>query len=191
MQTVSRWTWWESRPLPRAWPGSPSSVLATLNYRRSDEATLPIPGPRWWVPLATAAAVVALVCRHGTPDAWHWLLPTLPVALLGPWLTGIDLDVLPDRLMLTLGVASAGVTGTAVPRRAAGVATARTKASARGCRLCRGRGPRRINLRQVLVECGVTSGAGPVVGTADPRRGGWRIAPARICSPTHCRIGCE
>jgi len=115
---VNHWTWVGLAAVAAGLAGlAIQRGLATLSYRRPDEATLPIPGPRWWVPLATATATAGLVARLGTPDAWPWLLPTLPVALLGPWLAAIDLDVqrLPDRLMLTLGVlVGVGVAGTSL-----------------------------------------------------------------------------
>ena len=66
--------------------------LATLTYRRDDEASHPSPGPRWWIPIATPAASGLLAWRFGV-DRWPLLLPTLPLAWFGPWLSAIDLDV--------------------------------------------------------------------------------------------------
>lgn len=74
--------------------------LSTLAYRQGDEADQPPPGPRWWIPLAVAAASGLLAWRFGV-DRWPLLLPTLPLAWFGPWLSAIDLDVrrLPNRLL--------------------------------------------------------------------------------------------
>ncbi|MBB1496103.1 prepilin peptidase [Propioniciclava sp. MC1595] len=85
--------------------------LATLAYRRDDEVTQPFPGPRWWVPAAVAAASGLLAWRFGL-DRWPLLLPTLPLAWFGPWLSAIDLDVrrLPNRLLAAhAGFVAAGV----------------------------------------------------------------------------------
>jgi leader peptidase (prepilin peptidase)/N-methyltransferase len=74
--------------------------LSTLAYRHDDEANQPPPGPGWWIPLAVAAASGLLAWRFGI-TRWPLLLPTLPVAWFGPWLSAIDLDVrrLPNRLL--------------------------------------------------------------------------------------------
>lgn len=79
--------------------------LAELSYRRDDEVDHPHPGPRWWIPLATAAASGLLAWRFGV-ERWPLLLPTLPLAWFGPWLSAIDLDVrrLPNRLLAVHGV---------------------------------------------------------------------------------------
>ena len=96
--------------------------LATLTYRRDDEASHPSPGPRWWIPIATAAASGLLAWRFGV-DRWPLLLPTLPLAWFGPWLSAIDLDVrrLPNPLLaahaalVAVGVgAAAAFTGSPV-----------------------------------------------------------------------------
>lgn len=87
------------------------SRLATLAYRRDDEVTQPSPGPRWWVPAAVAAASGLLAWRFGI-DRWPLLLPTLPLAWFGPWVSAIDLDVrrLPNRLLAAhAGFVAAGV----------------------------------------------------------------------------------
>jgi len=75
--------------------------LSTLAYRRDDEADQPPPGPRWWIPLAIGAASGLLAWRFGS-TRWPLLLPTLPMAWFGPWLSAIDLDVrrLPNRLLV-------------------------------------------------------------------------------------------
>jgi len=91
--------------------------LATLAYRRADETDRPSPGPRWWIPVAVTLAVTVLVVRCGTTDLWPWLIPTIPIAILGPWLAAIDLDVqrLPDKLLLPLAAAvGTGVIAVAV-----------------------------------------------------------------------------
>ena len=90
--------------------------VATLNYRHTDEAQRPPPGPRWWIPVAVATASGLLAWRLGV-DRWPLLLPTLPIAWFGPWLSAIDLDVrrLPNRLLavhgalVALGVGAAAI----------------------------------------------------------------------------------
>lgn len=90
--------------------------LADLSYRREGEVDHPHPGPRWWLPLATAAASGLLAWRIGV-DRWPLLLPTLSLAWFGPWLSAIDLDVrrLPNRLLavhgalVALGVGAAAI----------------------------------------------------------------------------------
>ncbi|MBK8463943.1 MAG: prepilin peptidase [Nigerium sp.] len=74
--------------------------LATLTYRHDDEASQPNPGPRWWIPVAVTVASGLLAWRLGV-TRWPLLLPTLPLAWFGPWLSAIDLDVrrLPNRLL--------------------------------------------------------------------------------------------
>ncbi len=81
------------------------SRLADLSYRRDEEVDQPHPGPRWWIPVATAAASGLLAWRFGV-DRWPLLLPTLSLAWFGPWLSAIDLDVrrLPNRLLAVHGV---------------------------------------------------------------------------------------
>ena len=78
--------------------------LADLSYRRDDEVDHAHPGLRWWIPLATAAASGLLAWRFGG-ERWPLLLPTLPLAWFGPWLSAIDLDVrrLPNRLLAVHG----------------------------------------------------------------------------------------
>lgn len=85
--------------------------VSTLAYRRGGEASEPQPGPRWWIPVATAAAS-GLLAWSFRIDRWPLLLPTLPIAWFGPWLSAIDLDVrrLPNRLLAAHGVlVAAGV----------------------------------------------------------------------------------
>ena len=90
--------------------------LSTLAYRHEDEAGHPHPGARWWIPLATATASGLLAWRFGV-DRWPLLLPTLPLAWFGPWLSAIDLDVrrLPNRLLAAhAALVAAGVGAGAV-----------------------------------------------------------------------------
>ena len=90
--------------------------LSTLAYRHEDEAGHPHPGARWWIPLATATASGLLAWRCGV-DRWPLLLPTLPLAWFGPWLSAIDLDVrrLPNRLLAAhAALVAAGVGAGAV-----------------------------------------------------------------------------
>ena len=88
--------------------------LADLSYRRDDEVDHAHPGLRWWIPLATAAASGLLSWRFGV-ERWPLLLPTLPLAWFGPWLSAIDLDVrrLPNRLLAAHGVVVAVGVGAA------------------------------------------------------------------------------
>ncbi|GAA3880828.1 A24 family peptidase [Tessaracoccus defluvii] len=88
--------------------------LDALRYRRDDEVGEPPPGSRWWLPLATAAASGLIACRFGV-ERWPLLLPTLPLAWFGPWLSAIDLDVrrLPNRLLSAHGVVVAVGVGAA------------------------------------------------------------------------------
>jgi leader peptidase (prepilin peptidase) / N-methyltransferase len=85
--------------------------VSTLVYRHDDEASQPSPGPRWWIPLAVGAASGLLAWRFGI-TCWPLLLPTMPVAWFGPWLSAIDLDVrrLPNRLLaIHAGLVAAGM----------------------------------------------------------------------------------
>ena len=90
--------------------------VSALAYRDEDEASHPHPGPRWWIPVATATASGLLAWRFGV-DRWPLLLPTLPLAWFGPWLSAIDLDVrrLPNRLLgAHAALVAAGVCAAAV-----------------------------------------------------------------------------
>ena len=85
--------------------------LATFTYRHHGEVGQPVPGPRWWIPVAVATASGLLAWRFGL-TRWPLLLPTLPLAWFGPWLSAIDLDVrrLPNRLLAVHGaLVSVGV----------------------------------------------------------------------------------
>jgi len=90
--------------------------VSTLVYRHDDEASQPSPGLRWWIPLAVAAASGLLAWRFGI-SRWPLLLPTLPVAWFGPWLSAIDLDIrrLPNRLLAAhAALVAAGVSAAAL-----------------------------------------------------------------------------
>ena len=90
--------------------------LSALAYRHDPDIGQPHPGPRWWIPLATATASGLLAWRFGV-DRWPLLLPTLPLAWFGPWLSAIDLDVrrLPNRLLgVHAALVAAGVCAAAV-----------------------------------------------------------------------------
>ena len=74
--------------------------LDRLGYRTGDERDLPAPAPRRWVPWVTAAATATLAAVAAA-NTWPVLiLPFLPLALAGPWLAAVDLDVnrLPNRV---------------------------------------------------------------------------------------------
>jgi leader peptidase (prepilin peptidase)/N-methyltransferase len=88
--------------------------LAALTYRHDDEARQPPPGPRWWIPVAVGAASGLLAWRFGV-DRWPLLLPTLPLAWFGPWLSAIDLGVrrLPNPLLAVHAALVAAGVGTA------------------------------------------------------------------------------
>lgn len=88
--------------------------VTTLNYRHDDEAGQTPPGPRWWIPVTVAAGSGLLAWRFGV-ERWPMLLPTLPLAWFGPWLSAIDLDVrrLPNRLLAVHGVVVAVGVGAA------------------------------------------------------------------------------
>ena len=90
--------------------------LSALAYRHDADIGQPHPGPRWWIPLATATASGLLAWRFGV-DRWPLLLPTLPLVWFGPWLSAIDLDVrrLPNRLLgVHAAFVAAGVGAAAV-----------------------------------------------------------------------------
>ncbi len=75
--------------------------LATVNYRRPEEVSLPKPEQAWWLIPALAAAWGTLTWRYAD-DAWPVLALWLPlVAALG-WLSAVDLDVqrLPNKILL-------------------------------------------------------------------------------------------
>ena len=98
--------------------------LSALAYRHDVEASQPHPGPRWWIPVATATASGLLAWRFGV-DRWPLLLPTLPLAWFGPWLSAVDLDVrrLPNRLLrVHAALVAAGVVAAAIITNDAAIA---------------------------------------------------------------------
>jgi len=68
--------------------------LATLSYRRAEEADLPEPGPRWWVVWASSLAIGGLATAAALSQDPLMYLPLVPLAATGPWLAGVDFDVL-------------------------------------------------------------------------------------------------
>jgi leader peptidase (prepilin peptidase)/N-methyltransferase len=105
--------------------------VVSLTYRYDDEADRPSPGARWWIPAATGAGSGLLAWRFGTAH-WPLLLPTIPVAMFGPWLSAIDLDVcrLPNRILATHGILVA--TGIAAATILTGDATIAIRATLGG-----------------------------------------------------------
>lgn len=95
-------TWWMVAVAGLAALGWGAVLRARLNrltYRNADETSRPSPGHRWWllpVTPAAAVAVAALACRPG----WGWIT-VVPLALAGPWLAAVDLDVcrIPNRVL--------------------------------------------------------------------------------------------
>ena len=77
--------------------------LLTLGHRRDDERAWPEPGRRLWVPAASGAAL-ALLAVALVPERWPVLIILAPLALAGPWLAAVDLDVqrLPDKIIFPL-----------------------------------------------------------------------------------------
>ena len=99
--------------------------LNRLNYRLDTERDQPEPSQRRWVPWITAAAAGLLsIAAINTPQPWL-ILPLLPLALTGAWLSAVDLDVyrLPNR-----------VTGPVAAATAAGVAAAALATHNPSCR---------------------------------------------------------
>ncbi len=87
----------------------------TLTYRYPTESEIPAPaGSRWWITFGAAAAAGLLAWRFGS-ERLPLLLPTLPIALFGTWLSAIDWDVrrLPNRILLAHGLAVAAGAGLA------------------------------------------------------------------------------
>lgn len=71
---------------------------------------------RWWIPVVTGVGAALLGWRFGV-ERWPLLLPTLPVAWFGPWLSAIDVDVrrLPNRIVaLHALVVAAGIAAAAI-----------------------------------------------------------------------------
>ena len=77
--------------------------LITLRYRRAQEREITAPGRRLWVPVAAGVAL-ALLGAALWPTQGAMLVALAPLALLGPWLAAVDLDVqrLPDKIIYPL-----------------------------------------------------------------------------------------
>ena len=98
--------------------------LSALAYRHEGEAGHPNPGPRWWISVAAATASGLLAWRFGV-ERWPLLLPCLPLAWFGAWVSGFDLDVrrLPNRLLgVHAALVVAGVGAAAVITNDAAIA---------------------------------------------------------------------
>lgn len=75
--------------------------LATLAYRTADEQDHPAPGPRSWITWISVAVITSLAATAGVrPDPLPYFT-LLPLAITGPWLAAVDLDVmrLPNRVL--------------------------------------------------------------------------------------------
>ncbi|NNG40684.1 hypothetical protein HJ588_15570 [Flexivirga sp. ID2601S] len=81
--------------------------LRTLRYRYDHEAVLPQPSSAAWVLPTAVIAATALGLRLSPDRPWALLL-LAPLAVTGPWLAAVDLDVhrLPDRVLGPVAVAS-------------------------------------------------------------------------------------
>jgi leader peptidase (prepilin peptidase)/N-methyltransferase len=77
--------------------------LLTLGYRREEERARPEPGRRLWVPACSSAALAVLTVAL-VPERWPVLIILAPLAMAGPWLAAVDLDVqrLPDKIIFSL-----------------------------------------------------------------------------------------
>lgn len=96
--------------------------LRQVTYRKPDEVDEPVPGRRWWVPLALGLVSALVVHRlwfvedDAVPSAWVAAVLTatlLLVVLACVCLAAMDLDVhrLPDRIMWpTMGFLAGGLT---------------------------------------------------------------------------------
>ena len=75
--------------------------IATLSYRDIDEVDLPEPGPRNWLIWTSAIAWAGLGALLDTTDSWALAPVLLPLAVAGPSLAAIDLDVMrvPNRIL--------------------------------------------------------------------------------------------
>lgn len=92
--------------------------LNTLGYRHPEEATLPHPGPRTWVPWILAGAMAALTWRYTDTGHADLLMVLIPFTVASVWLTAVDLDVqripykitLPTTLAVLVGVGLVALT---------------------------------------------------------------------------------
>lgn len=88
--------------------------LATLSYRHADELDLPTPGRRNWLIWISAVVWGGLAACLEATNAWTLAPALLPLALVGPALAAIDLDVMrlpnptlgPVALITLVGLAS-------------------------------------------------------------------------------------
>lgn len=86
--------------------------LNTLAYRHPEEAALPHPGPRTWVPWILASAAAALTWRYTDTGRADQLVVLIPFTVASVWLAAVDLDVqripykvtLPTTLAVLLGI---------------------------------------------------------------------------------------
>lgn len=77
--------------------------LASLSYRIGAELEGDAPPQRWWVVYLTIAAWLGLAVRAAVgPDSAILMVPLIPLAITGPWLAGVDFDVLrlPNRVLV-------------------------------------------------------------------------------------------
>jgi len=82
--------------------------VARLRYRLNTERNLPEPGSRWWIVAAAVLTFLGLgIWQTLTPMAAHGLA-LLPLAVAGPALAAIDLDVhrLPNRILAPVAIAT-------------------------------------------------------------------------------------
>ncbi|MCA0295264.1 MAG: prepilin peptidase [Actinobacteria bacterium] len=85
-------------------------TLAALNYRLDDEQHLPTPGPRRWIIWVSALSLGSIGAWLAATGSWALAPILLPLALTGPVLAAIDLDVmrLPNRILVPVAVAAFG-----------------------------------------------------------------------------------
>lgn len=76
-------------------------TLTSLDYRLDDEHGLPAPGKRTWIVWATALSLGGITAWISATNSWGLAPALLPLALAGPALAAIDLDVLrlPDAIL--------------------------------------------------------------------------------------------
>ncbi|MCC6498498.1 MAG: prepilin peptidase [Propionibacteriaceae bacterium] len=94
--------------------------LAMLGYRKEDEQDRPDPGPRWWVVWASVVALGSLTSSAYLSERPITYIGVLPLALTGPWLAAVDLDVLRIQnrvLMPAMAVTLLALLGIAVAER--------------------------------------------------------------------------
>lgn len=87
--------------------------LNTLRYRLDEEAGVAPPaGSRHWVPVVTAAALATLTLGALLGNQPLLSLPLLPLAVGGPWLAAVDVDVqrLPNRVVGPLAAFTVTIT---------------------------------------------------------------------------------